>query len=54
MLICAHNKGGVHRYDENGLRNTEDEPPNIRKIHKEEIEFVKEWLKERRLLINNS
>ena len=48
MLICAHNKDGVHRYDENGLRNTEDEPPNIRKIHKEEIEFVKEWLKERR------
>jgi len=38
--------GGVHHYDENGLRNMADEPLHIQKIHKETIHFVKEWLKD--------
>lgn len=37
---------GVHHYDEYGLRNIEDEPPEIRQIHYEMIGFVKEWLKD--------
>ncbi|KIK69784.1 hypothetical protein GYMLUDRAFT_34181 [Collybiopsis luxurians FD-317 M1] len=37
---------GVHHYDEYGLENLEDEPPEIQKIHKEMIHFVKEWLKD--------
>ena len=37
---------GVHHYDEYGLRNIEDEPPEILQIHKEMIHFVKEWLKD--------
>jgi hypothetical protein len=37
---------GVHHYDEYGLRNIEDEPPEIRKIHNEMIVFVLEWLKD--------
>ncbi|KAI0917296.1 hypothetical protein AcW2_007465 [Taiwanofungus camphoratus] len=38
--------GGVHHYDEFGLRNISDEPPEIEKIHLEMIEFVTEWLKD--------
>lgn len=38
--------GGVHHYDENGLRNMAEEPAHILKIHKEMIHFVKEWLKD--------
>ncbi|PSR83862.1 hypothetical protein PHLCEN_2v5571 [Hermanssonia centrifuga] len=38
--------GGVHHYDENGLRRRSDEPPQIRKIHEEIVEFVTEWLKD--------
>ena len=37
--------GGVHHYDEYGLRNLLEEPPEIRKIHGEMITFVTEWLK---------
>ncbi|KAH8114486.1 peptidase S28 [Phellopilus nigrolimitatus] len=37
---------GVHHYDENGLQNMDDEPFEILNIHKEEIFFVKEWLKD--------
>ncbi|KAF8557400.1 peptidase S28 [Imleria badia] len=37
---------GVHHYDEYGLRNTDDEPPEIQQIHYEMIEFVREWLKD--------
>lgn len=37
---------GGHHYEENGLANFEDEPEEIKKIHKEIIAFVKEWLKE--------
>ncbi|OCH91247.1 peptidase S28 [Obba rivulosa] len=37
---------GVHHYDEFGLRNMFDEPPEILQIHKEMIEFVTEWLKD--------
>ncbi|THH30673.1 hypothetical protein EUX98_g3527 [Antrodiella citrinella] len=37
---------GVHHYDEFGLKNIEDEPPEILKIHKEMIHFVQEWLKD--------
>ncbi|KAF8895639.1 serine carboxypeptidase S28-domain-containing protein [Infundibulicybe gibba] len=38
--------GGVHHYDEYGLPNIFDEPPQIRKIHGEMILFVTEWLKD--------
>lgn len=37
---------GVHHFDENGLRNIEDEPAHIQKIHREIVEFVTEWLKD--------
>ncbi|KAF9013147.1 serine carboxypeptidase S28-domain-containing protein [Cyathus striatus] len=36
----------VHHYDEYGLRNLLDEPPEIKKIHREMITFVLEWLKD--------
>jgi hypothetical protein len=38
--------GGVHHYDEFGLKNPAEEPDEIRAIHHQEIEFVKAWLKE--------
>ncbi|KAI0695544.1 peptidase S28 [Cytidiella melzeri] len=38
--------GGVHHWDENGLRRRQDEPPEIQKIHAEIVEFVVEWLKD--------
>ncbi|KAG7088068.1 hypothetical protein E1B28_012099 [Marasmius oreades] len=38
--------GAVHHWDENGLANINDEPPEILKIHQETIAFVKEWLKD--------
>jgi hypothetical protein len=37
---------GVHHWDENGLLDREKEPKEIQKIHREEVEFVKAWLKE--------
>lgn len=37
---------GVHHWDENGLDDPSYEPKEIRKIHREEIEFVRSWLKE--------
>jgi len=37
--------GGVHHWDENGLRDSEREPKEIHQIHNEMIEFVKVWLK---------
>ena len=37
---------GVHHYDEYGLKNILDEPPEIRKIHEEMITFVSSWLKD--------
>lgn len=36
---------GVHHYDEYGLRNLEDEPEEIRKVHEEMIVFTMEWMK---------
>jgi len=36
----------VHHWDENGLRNILDEPSQIRKVHGEMIQFVREWLKD--------
>ncbi|RDB14917.1 putative extracellular serine carboxypeptidase [Hypsizygus marmoreus] len=36
--------GAVHHWDEYGLPNLLDEPPEIRKIHGEMIYFVMEWL----------
>ncbi|KAH9841596.1 peptidase S28 [Rhodofomes roseus] len=36
--------GGVHHYDEYGLRDLWEEPPEIENIHLEMIEFVEEWL----------
>ncbi|KAH6911475.1 serine carboxypeptidase S28-domain-containing protein [Coprinopsis sp. MPI-PUGE-AT-0042] len=38
--------GGVHHWDEWGLKNILEEPAEIRKIHSEIIEFVREWLKD--------
>ena len=38
--------GGVHHWDENGLKNTSAEPEEIRRIHAEMIVFVKVWLEE--------
>ncbi|KAH8927475.1 hypothetical protein BT69DRAFT_1237902 [Atractiella rhizophila] len=35
-----------HHYDENGLRDWENEPKEIRKVHEEEVAFVKAWLGE--------
>ena len=49
-LLAQHNSltvprtGGVHHWDENGLRNPRDEPDDIKKIHAEMIYFVREWL----------
>ena len=37
---------GVHHYDQNGRENHIEEPMHIRRIHYEEVEFVKAWLKE--------
>ncbi|KAF8885674.1 serine carboxypeptidase S28-domain-containing protein [Gymnopilus junonius] len=37
---------GVHHYDEFGLANLLEEPPEIRKIHAEMIHFVTVWLKD--------
>ena len=37
---------GVHHYDEYGLKNIFEEPPEIRKIHAEMITFVISWLKD--------
>ncbi|KAJ9091424.1 hypothetical protein QFC21_007214 [Naganishia friedmannii] len=36
----------VHHFDENGLLDSSKEPTRIRKVHEEEMEFVKSWLKE--------
>ncbi|KAF8228544.1 peptidase S28 [Tricholoma matsutake] len=36
----------VHHWDENGLQNILNEPPDIRKIHGDTIHFVNEWLKD--------
>ncbi|KAG6898404.1 hypothetical protein C0992_004115 [Termitomyces sp. T32_za158] len=38
--------GAVHHWDEWGLLNISDEPPEIQKIHEEEIGFVTAWLKD--------
>lgn len=38
--------GAVHHYDENGLADPAQEPPTIKEIHAQEVEFVKGWLKE--------
>jgi hypothetical protein len=42
--LCQSLPGGVHHWDENGLRDSEREPKEIRQIHNEMIEFVKAWL----------
>ncbi|KAH9855843.1 peptidase S28 [Lenzites betulinus] len=36
----------VHHYDENGLADHSQEPPEIQAIHHQEVEFVKAWLKD--------
>ena len=38
--------GGVHHWDENGLADPSAEPPFIREIHQQEVEFVQGWLKD--------
>lgn len=45
-LTGAGLTGGVHHYDEYGLRDLSAEPPEIEKIHREMIEFVTAWLEE--------
>ena len=39
---------GVHHWDENSLSpdSKQKEPKVIRKIHEQEVEFVKAWMKE--------
>ncbi|GAA5913102.1 hypothetical protein JCM8208_000741 [Rhodotorula glutinis] len=39
-------KGGVHHWDENGLPPGRTEPPEIAKIHRAEVDFVKSWVRE--------
>ncbi|GJJ13198.1 hypothetical protein Clacol_007449 [Clathrus columnatus] len=39
-------KAGVHHWDENGLADPSAEPDNIKKIHEDEVRFVKAWLRE--------
>jgi hypothetical protein len=34
----------VHHYDENGLADHSQEPPQIQAIHQQEVNFVKGWL----------
>jgi hypothetical protein len=34
----------VHHYDENGLADHSQEPPEIQAIHQQEVDFVKGWL----------
>lgn len=36
----------VHHWDQNGLADRSAEPEKIRRIHREEVEFVKYWLDE--------
>ncbi|GHJ84782.1 hypothetical protein NliqN6_1184 [Naganishia liquefaciens] len=36
----------VHHFDENGLLDPAEEPKRIRKVHAEEVQFVKSWLKD--------
>ena len=38
--------GAVHHWDEWGLANILEEPPEIRKIHGEMVAFVKAWLED--------
>ena len=45
-MFFLFKKDGVHHYDEYGLKNLLDEPPEIRKIHAEMITFVSSWLKD--------
>lgn len=37
---------GVHHYDENGLKDHSQEPPEIRWVHDFMVDFVRSWLKE--------
>ncbi|KAG8954371.1 hypothetical protein FRC04_011697 [Tulasnella sp. 424] len=37
---------GVHHWDQNGLEEGWREPGYIRKIHREEVAFVREWLRD--------
>jgi len=45
-LMILNTLDAVHHYDEYGLRNMSQEPPEILKIHEEMIAFVLEWLKD--------
>lgn len=40
------NQGGVHHWDQNGLRDLSAQPSTIQTIHQEQIDFVKAWLAE--------
>ncbi|KAH0585852.1 hypothetical protein H2248_007139 [Termitomyces sp. 'cryptogamus'] len=45
--------GAVHHWDEWGLPNIGDEPPEIQKIHEETIDFVTAWLEDFKAPGNN-
>jgi hypothetical protein len=45
-LLWTKLLGAVHHWDENGLRDGELEPKEIRQIHSEIVEFVKAWLED--------
>lgn len=36
----------VHHWDENGLQDHSQEPPEIQKIHGEAVKFVQTWLED--------
>lgn len=38
------NLGAVHHWDEYGLSDLTQEPPEIQEIHAAEVAFVEEWL----------
>ncbi|CAL1716305.1 unnamed protein product [Somion occarium] len=39
-------EGAVHHWDENGISDHTAEPPTIKAVHEQEVEFVKAWLKD--------
>ena len=45
-LLSIFFSGGVHHWDENGLKDSGREPKEIRQIHDEMVDFVKVWLKD--------
>jgi len=44
LIFRIDNSGAVHHWDEYGLADHSQEPPEIQQIHAEEIAFVEAWL----------